>query len=94
MDSYGSHCTKPACQSGQFRKPQTKFLVDFIHNDVAGVWQSQLHEPEPLQPFERADLPPTVQTGLRVFSIQSGVDCLDKSSRRGNGRGDGLFVCD
>ncbi len=27
MDSYGSHCTKPACQSGQFRKPQTKFLV-------------------------------------------------------------------
>ena len=27
MDSYGSHCTKPACRSGQFRKPQTKFLV-------------------------------------------------------------------
>lgn len=27
MDSYGSHCTKPAERSGQFRKPQTKFLT-------------------------------------------------------------------
>ncbi len=27
MDSYGSHCTKPADGSGQFRKPQTKFLT-------------------------------------------------------------------
>lgn len=27
MDSYGSHCTKPADRSGQFRKPQTKFLT-------------------------------------------------------------------
>jgi hypothetical protein len=27
MDSYGSHCTKPTEQSGQFCKPQTKFFT-------------------------------------------------------------------
>jgi hypothetical protein len=44
--------------------PAAEVFADAVSDDFAGVWQSELHEPESLQWIEREELSPPLPSGV------------------------------